>query len=55
GEIRGVSHIEQRLKEAEKFGYDRILIPEVNCKRLQIKNRNIHAVRNVEQILEFLY
>ena len=27
GEVRGVSHLEQRLKEAEKLGFKRCLVP----------------------------
>ncbi|NLM21792.1 MAG: DNA repair protein RadA [Peptococcaceae bacterium] len=52
GEVRGVSQIEQRLKEAEKFGYNHVFIPEVNFKRLGVKNNNIYAVHTIEQIIE---
>lgn len=32
GEIRSVSHIEKRIQEAEKLGFERILVPRYNLK-----------------------
>ena len=32
GEVRGVSRIEQRVMEAKKLGFKRVIIPEKNCK-----------------------
>ena len=34
GEVRGVSQIEVRLKEASKLGFERCVLPEVNRERL---------------------
>ena len=52
GEVRGVSHVEQRLQEAVKLGFRRCLIPRTNVQ--QLKNRNkinidingTHSIRN---------
>jgi len=54
GEIRGVAQIEQRIREAEKFGCSKIVIPEVNCKHLGISNQRLRPVKNVEEFLEFI-
>lgn len=36
GEVRSVSSIEQRIKEAEKLGFKRILVPGNSMKKIQI-------------------
>ncbi|MBR6030403.1 MAG: DNA repair protein RadA [Bacteroidaceae bacterium] len=55
GEIRPVSRIEQRIAEAEKLGFRRILIPAHNMKGLNPKQYNIELVpvrRVVEAVRE---
>ena len=57
GEIRPVNRIEQRILEAEKLGFDTILIPHNNLKgfdasRLKIK---IQQVRKVEEAFRTLF
>ncbi len=54
GEIRGVSQIEQRLREAEKFGYQRIIVPDVNYRRLSAVNSKLLSVKNIEEVLELI-
>lgn len=46
GEIRGVGNCEQRIKEAERLGFKRCIIPYHNFKNLtsKIKNSNIDIV-----------
>ncbi len=53
GELRAVSHIEARLSEAEKMGFQRAVIPRGNKKQV-LKSLNIHifAVDKVEEALE---
>jgi DNA repair protein RadA/Sms len=34
GEVRGVNHIRQRVKEAQKLGFDRCMVPSRNAKEL---------------------
>ncbi|MGE5497173.1 MAG: magnesium chelatase domain-containing protein, partial [Syntrophothermus sp.] len=40
GEIRSISHIEKRIQEAEKLGFDSIIIPKNN-------KRGLHAGKNI--------
>lgn len=44
GEIRAVNRIEQRIAEAEKLGFEKIIISKFNKKKYSIKtqNRNLH-------------
>lgn len=57
GEVRPVSRIEQRIAEAEKLGFQHIIIPKYNYsgfdhKKYQIE---IHPVRKVEEALRYLF
>lgn len=54
GEIRGVSQIEQRVREAEKFGFPECLVPKVNINRLISSNCRVYPVSTIEEILEYL-
>ncbi|MFH1194142.1 MAG: DNA repair protein RadA [bacterium] len=48
GEIRGVGHIEKRIQEAAKLGFERIIIPNANTKSLKTGNGiKIIAVENI--------
>ena len=49
GEIRGVSHIEKRITEAQKLGFKRIIIPESN--EIQTKIDGIEIIK-VSRIIE---
>ncbi len=49
GEIRGVSHIEKRITEAQKLGFKRIIIPESN--EIQTKIEGIEVIK-VSRIIE---
>lgn len=58
GEIRPVSRIEQRIAEAQKLGFQRILVPENNIKGLNLKlfhGIEIIPVGRVEQALRELF
>ena len=58
GEIRPVSRIEQRISEAQKLGFQRILIPENNVKGLNLKmfhGIEIVPVGRVEKALRELF
>lgn len=55
GEVRAVSMIEKRIKEAEKLGYKKILIPESNKKGLKNDYKlDIIGVKNVVDALHYL-
>ncbi|MEN9917868.1 MAG: repair protein RadA [Bacteroidota bacterium] len=56
GEIRPVNRIEQRILEAEKLGFSKILIPQNNLKGFTTKvNIEIIAVRKVEEAFRELF
>lgn len=55
GEIRPINRIEQRISEAEKLGFKRIIIPEY--KNISLKNRSIEVLfaRKVEEAFKYLF
>ncbi|KUO64442.1 MAG: DNA repair protein RadA [Gracilibacter sp. BRH_c7a] len=55
GEIRGVSQIEQRVREAEKFGFVECIVPKVNASRITSANCRIHPVKTIEDVLELVF
>ena len=57
GEVRPVNRIEQRVAEAEKLGFQHIIIPRYNLKSLNTKKYHIelHPVRKVEEALRALF
>lgn len=56
GEIRPVNRIEQRIQEAEKLGFSRILIPSNNLKGFSKKvNIEIQQVRKVSDAFRLLF
>ncbi|MFS1514707.1 DNA repair protein RadA [Chengkuizengella sp. SCS-71B] len=53
GEVRAVSRMEERVKEAQKLGFKRMIVPENSLKGwTPPKNIEIIGVRNVSQALE---
>lgn len=55
GEVRSVNMMEKRLKEAEKLGFNKCIIPENNKKLLKEKYKlDIIGVKNVNQAIEYL-
>lgn len=57
GEIRPVSRLEQRIREAEKLGFERILIPNVSLKSLDVKRLKIQVcpVSRVDEAFRLLF
>ena len=57
GEIRPVSRLEQRIREAEKLGFERILIPNVSLKSLDQKQLKIQLcpVSRVDEAFRLLF
>jgi DNA repair protein RadA/Sms len=57
GEVRPVNRIEQRIAEAEKLGFQHIIIPKYNFQGFDHKkyNINLHPVRKVEEALRALF
>lgn len=53
GEVRGVSRVEQRVKEAEKLGFKRIILPEKSLKGWNPpKSMQIIGVNTVQEALK---
>ena len=57
GEIRPVSRIEQRVMEAEKLGFSRIIIPHNNLKGFDTGRARIQITqaRKVEEAFRLLF
>lgn len=47
GEIRAVNHIEKRINEAQKLGFKRIIIPELNDVQEEFKGIQIVKVKRI--------
>jgi len=57
GEIRAVNRIEQRIMEAEKLGFEKILISKYNQKSLSRTKYNIEiiALAKIEELYRYLF
>ncbi|AYD46429.1 DNA repair protein RadA [Arachidicoccus soli] len=57
GEIRAVNRIEQRIAEAEKLGFEKIIVSKYNKKGLNAKSANIEVVAlgKVEELYSYLF
>lgn len=57
GEIRPINRIEQRVAEAEKLGFRRMIVPRSNLQGFDYKKMNIELVpvRKVEEALRALF
>lgn len=57
GEIRPVNRIEQRIHEAEKLGFKKMIIPKTNLSNLDLKKVKIELVqvRKVEEAFHVLF
>ncbi|MBN2639597.1 MAG: DNA repair protein RadA [Bacteroidales bacterium] len=57
GEIRAVSHVEQRISEAEKLGFSKIILSSLSLKGINKKQYKIEiiGVRKVEDLLRELF
>ena len=55
GEIRGVSHIEQRVREAARLGFTSALLPIHNAQSCpSVDGITVYPVKNVYDVLKFL-
>jgi DNA repair protein RadA/Sms len=55
GEVRGVSQIEVRLKEAAKLGFKSCILPEVNRERLHTDHSiELFGVSSIKEIVKIL-
>lgn len=54
GEVRGVPQIEQRIKEAEKFGFQACILPAVNAARIESSSSRLLPVKTIGDMLEII-
>ena len=53
GEIRSVSHMNQRLSEVARLGFSKCVIPKMNAEKLEIpSNLEVYRVRNLFEAIE---
>lgn len=52
GEVRGVSQIETRVREAMKFGFEGCVLPEINASQLKMLDFPLFPVRTVEEAIQ---
>ena len=57
GEIRAVNRIEQRIAEAEKLGFEKIIVSKYNQKGLSKQKYNIEVMTmgRVEEVYQYLF
>jgi DNA repair protein RadA/Sms len=57
GEIRAVNRIEQRIAEAEKLGFEKIIVSKYNKKSFNNKNHDIEIVSlsRVDEVYKYLF
>ena len=53
GEIRNVYYAEARIKEAQRFGFKRILVPQSVAQ--EIKKPEVEGYSHISQILEAVF
>jgi len=51
GEIRSVHYTEMRIKEAERFGFKKVLVPA----NTEVEGKNIIKVKNIKEALSLLF
>ena len=53
GEIRSVSHMNQRLQEVARLGFKKVIIPKYGSEKLEIpKELTVYRVRNIREAIE---
>ena len=53
GEIRSVSHMNQRLQEVARLGFSKCIIPKLGSEKLEFpKNLTVYRVRNIREAIE---
>ena len=53
GEIRSVSHMNQRLQEVSRLGFKKVIIPKYGSEKLEIpKELEVYRVRNIREAIE---
>ena len=54
GEVRGVSHAEKRIKEAEKLGFQEILMPRISKKPAWKHTVTLREIRHIHEMVALM-
>lgn len=55
GEVRGVTMVAQRVKEAAKLGFTTCILPQINCEGLgKIEGMKLIGVKNISEVITFI-
>lgn len=56
GELRAVTGVEQRIKEAQRMGFERCIVPKACLKGLDITTYNIEIVgiRSISEAFKYI-
>ena len=54
GEVRAVGHVDKRLKEAQKLGFERAFIPAGNMSAASHLSISAHPVRHLREVIKLL-
>ena len=56
GEIRGIDHVDIRLQEAERLGFERAILPTTNLKKLKKKKgMELTGISTVDELTKILF
>lgn len=56
GEVRGVSQMDKRVKEAERLGFKKVILPKVSLKKLKDRNEiTLVGVASVNEAVDHLF
>ncbi|HED38105.1 MAG TPA: DNA repair protein RadA, partial [Ignavibacteria bacterium] len=51
GEVRSVGNIDKRIREAEKLGFEKVILPKSNFNGLKSKSIKLVGVGNIQETL----
>jgi len=54
GEIRPVSHLNQRIKESGRLGFNKAIVPESNARDIKESSVKVYPVRWLKEAMQIL-
>lgn len=55
GEIRPVQAGQERIKEAQKHGFQKAIVPKANCNQLSVSQMEVQGVSTLEEAVDLLF
>ncbi len=55
GEVRAVGMADRRVSEASKLGFEKVILPAVNKKGIDIKKISLQGVKSLEEALDLMF